>query len=284
LTVVRHDFALSRVHALQSKEGGAVNPLCRTLLLGGQHRAQRCYVLLHGFTNCPQQFARLAEMLHESGDAVLVPRYPYHGLNDRLTKEPSRLTTEELVRFANDVTDIGQGLGHRVIVAGLSLGGLLAMWLAQHRADVDRAVAISPVFGLRWVPTGVVRWAAGSLPDRYLWWDPRVKAELQPPYGYPRFSTRAYGALLGVAALIEEAARRRRPKAGSIQVLVNANEPAIDNRPTLRVVESWRARGSEVGYRELPADLGLPHDLIDPGNPDGKIGLVYPIVLDLLRG
>src|SRR5439155_23784201 len=172
LPVIRYDLALSRVHALQGKEGSAVNPLCRTLLLSGEGRAGRCFVLLHGFTNCPQQFLRLAEELHSGGDAVLVPRYPYHGLTDRLTKEPSRLTTEELIRFANDVTDMAQGLGRRVIVAGLSLGALLAMWLAQHRADVGRAVAISPVFGLRRLPTGLVRWAAGSLPDRYLWWDP----------------------------------------------------------------------------------------------------------------
>ena len=282
--MIRYDLALSRVHALQGKEGSAVNPLCRTLLLSGEGRAGRCFVLLHGFTNCPQQFLRLAEELHSGGDAVLVPRYPYHGLTDRLTKEPSRLTTEELIRFANDVTDMAQGLGRRVIVAGLSLGGLLAMWLAQHRADVGRAVAISPVFGLRRLPTGLVRWAAGSLPDRYLWWDPRAKAELPPTYGYPRFSTRAYGALLGVSRLVEEAARTRRPKAGSIAVLVNANEPAVDNRPTLGVVEQWRARGATVDVRELPAELGLPHDLIDPGNPDGKIGLVYPIVLDLLNG
>jgi carboxylesterase len=282
--VIRHDVALTRIHALQGEEGSAVNPLCRTIFLGNEARARRCFVLLHGFTNCPQQFRQLAERLHQGGDAVLVPRYPYHGLTDRLTKEPSRLTTEELIRFANDVTDIGQGLAREVVVAGLSLGGLLAMWLAQHRADVARAVAISPVFGIRRLPTRVARWAAATLPDRYLWWDPRVKADLAPPYGYPRFSTRAYAALLGVSQLIEEAARTRRPKARSIAVLVNANEPAIDNRPTLRVVEAWRARGSKVEFRELPPDLGLPHDLIDPGNPEGNVELVYPIVLELLRG
>jgi pimeloyl-ACP methyl ester carboxylesterase len=282
--VIRHDLALSRVHALQGKEGSTVNPLCRTIFLGNEGRAARCFVLLHGFTNCPHQFAQLAQTLHESGDTVLVPRYPYHGLNDRLTSEPSRLTTEELIRFANDVTDIGQGLAREVVVAGLSLGGLLAMWLAQNRADVARAVAVSPVFGIRRLPTRLARWAARTLPDRYLWWDPRLKAELPPPYGYPRFSTRAYAALLGVSQLIEQAARSRRPKAGSIAVLVNANEPAIDNRATLRVVERWRARGASVDLRELPAELRLPHDLIDPGNPDGNVDLAYPIVLELLRG
>jgi carboxylesterase len=282
--VIGHDFALSRVHALQGKDGAAINPLCRTIFLGDEGKARRCFVLLHGFTNCPQQFLHLAQRLYQDGDAVLVPRYPYHGLSDRLTKEPSRLTTDELIRFANDMTDIGQGLGREVVVAGLSLGGLLAMWLAQQRADVARAVTIIPVFGLRRLPTALVRWAAGTLPDRYLWWDPRVKAELAPPYGYPRFSTRAYAALLGVSRLVEEAARSRRPKAGSIAVLINANEPAVDNRATLRVVEQWRARGAKLDVRELPAALGLPHDLIDPGNQQGNIGLVYPIVLELLNG
>ena len=260
-----------------------MNPLCRTLYLGGEARAPRCFLLLHGFTNCPQQFAELARRLHAGGNAVLVPRYPYHGLADRLTKEPSRLTTEELIRFANDMADVAQGLGRELVVAGLSLGGLLTMWLAQHRADVARAVAISPVFGLRRLPTRLVAWAAASLPDRYLWWDRKAKADLAPPYGYPRFSTRAYAALLGVSRLIEEAARTRRPKAGSMAVLLNANEPAVDNLATLRVVELWRARKAKVDVRELPATLGLPHDLIDPGNPQASIDLVYPVVVELLN-
>jgi carboxylesterase len=281
--VSRFDMALSRVHALQGKEGTAINPLCRTLLMSQGETTERCFVLLHGFTNCPRQFAQLAETLHEGGDTVLVPRYPHHGLSDRLTKDISRLTTEELVRFANDVTDIAQGLGDQVSVCGLSLGGLLTAWIAEHRADVDRAVAIAPVFGLKRIPTSLLRLAARVLPDSYVWWDRQAKAKTEPSYGYPRFSTRSYGALFGVARLVEEGARRGRPKAGSIGVLLNASEPVADNRPAMRVVEQWRRHGASVDVRELPVELGLPHDLIDPGNPEQRTALVYPIVSDLLR-
>lgn len=281
--VSRFDLALSRVHALQGKEGAAVDPLCRTLLLSHGVKAGRCFLLLHGSTNCPQQFAQLAAKLHEGGDSVLVPRYPRLGLLQKPARGQSLLTADELVRYANDVADIAQGLAERVTVCGLSLGGLLAAWLAQHRADITRAVAIAPAFRIRGGPPAIVRRAAAALPGRFFRRDGKATAELSTSDGHPRLTARAYAAILQVARQVELASRARRPKAGSIGLLVNGMDQTVDNRQTLRIAEQWKAHGARVDIRELPAELGLPHDLIDPANPRARTALVYSIVLDLMN-
>ena len=52
------------------------------------------------------------------------------------------------VRGARAV-DIAAGLGDQVTIAGLSAGGVVAAWAAQHRRDVHRAVLIAPSLGVR---------------------------------------------------------------------------------------------------------------------------------------
>jgi hypothetical protein len=67
-------------------------------------------------------------------------------------------------------------------------------------------------------------------------------------------------------------------------VVTNANEAALDNRLAYRIVDSWRAHGAHVTTHEFPASAHLPHDLIDPGNPDQDTELVYPVVTRLIAG
>jgi carboxylesterase len=73
---------------------------------------------------------------------------PRHGLADRMTSELGKLRAEELRDFGDLTVDIAVGLGDRVTVVGLSAGGVVAAWLAQHRPEVARAVLIAPSFGL----------------------------------------------------------------------------------------------------------------------------------------
>jgi hypothetical protein len=43
---------------------------------------------------------------------------------------------------------MARGLGEQVTVVGLSGSAVIVAWLAQFRADVDKAIVIAPVFGL----------------------------------------------------------------------------------------------------------------------------------------
>src|ERR1019366_2135927 len=59
---------------LTDLDGPNVNPLCRTRLYTHGHRTERALLLLHGFTNCPQQFDALGKRFHDDGWNVLIPR------------------------------------------------------------------------------------------------------------------------------------------------------------------------------------------------------------------
>jgi alpha-beta hydrolase superfamily lysophospholipase len=98
--------ALERMAALLARDGPQVHPLGRTLFLTHGAAARRVVVWLHGYTDSPKQFARLAQMCFDRGWNVLAPRMPRHGLRDRMTTETARLTAAELARSADEAVDI----------------------------------------------------------------------------------------------------------------------------------------------------------------------------------
>ena len=244
-------------------------------------------MLLHGFTNCPQQMDALGRQFYERGWNVFIPRYPRHGYKDRLNDSISELREDHLIAVANRSAEVGAGIGERLTVAGLSLGALLTGLLVQTRAGIARAVLIAPMLGLKPVPgpvlTGlshVADWA----PDFYLWWNRKLKDRAGPPYGYPRFSSRAYAALFHAGRRLVTAARREPPRSREIAVVTNAAEPRLDNRFTYALIRSWRDHGARVETYEFAKADGLPHDLIDPGNVAQNTALVYPVVGRLIEG
>jgi carboxylesterase len=272
---------------LKDLDGPNVNPLCHARLYSHGGRVERSLVLLHGFTNCPQQFDALGREFYERGWNVLVPRYPRHGYTDRLNTSIAELRADHLVALANRAARVGVGLGERLTVAGLSLGAILTGLLAQTHDGIERAVLIAPMLGLKPIPGPVVNalsHLAPRIPNFYVWWDKRLKDAVGPAYGYPRFSTHAYAALFQAGRRLVKSARSAAPKARSIAVITNAGEPRLDNRFTYRLIESWRGHGAEVETYEFPASDHLPHDLIDPGNAAQSNDLVYPVVTRLIEG
>jgi len=273
--------------SLTALDGPNVNPACHTRLYTHGDRTERALVLLHGFTNCPQQFDALGKHFYELGWNVLIPRYPRHGYSDRLTTSIAELRSEQLIAVANRAAEAGAGLGQRVTVAGLSLGGILAGHLAQTHDDVDRAVLIAPMLGLRPIPGWALKAMTGLaivLPNFYIWWNRRLKDKIGPQHGYPRFATRAYAALFETGSALQRAARTTAPRAPHIDVITNAAEPRLDNRFTYQLVEDWRRHGATVGTFEFPVSDHLPHDLIDPANPQQNTELVYPVVIKTIAG
>jgi alpha-beta hydrolase superfamily lysophospholipase len=272
---------------LKDLDGPNVNPQCHTRLYTHGLRTDNALVLLHGFTNCPQQFDALGHQFYERGWNVFIPRYPRHGYTDRLNTTIAELRSDHLLAVANRAAEAGAALGERLTVAGLSLGGILTGVVAQNRDDVSRAVLIAPMLGLRPIPgpaLNALSRVAKRIPNFYVWWDRRQKDRIGPPYGYPRFSTHAYAALFETGRLLVAAARKSAPRSRDIAVVTNAAEPRLDNRFTYRLVESWRAHGANVETYEFPASDRLPHDLIDPGNPFQNNKLVYPTVTRLIEG
>jgi carboxylesterase len=277
-----YESALDIVAGLKDLDGPNVNPVCHTRLYTHGRRVDHSLVLLHGFTNCPAQFDALGRQFFERGWNVLIPRYPRHGYTHRMNTAIAELRSEQLVAAANRSAEAGAGLGKQLTVCGLSLGAILAGHLAETRADVQRAVLIAPMFGLRPVPGPALRAItelAYVLPNFYVWWNAKVKAGLPPPHGYPRFSTHAYAALFSTGRKVMKSAEERPPLARSIVVITNAAEPRLDNRFTHRLVQHWLRHGADVETFEFGAFEKLPHDLIDPvSNPPEVIERSYAVV------
>ncbi|MCA9982440.1 MAG: alpha/beta fold hydrolase, partial [Anaerolineales bacterium] len=155
-----------------------LNPVCPTQIRTHGQPTERVIVFFHGYTTCPAQFNLLADELFAHGHNILSVRLPRHGYQDRLTDDLQNMTAEELAETATEAVDIARGLGTSVTVVGFSTGGTMASWLAQTRADVDKAVIISPFYGLEMFPGWTSRPVATltlTLPNWYMWWNTAVE-------------------------------------------------------------------------------------------------------------
>lgn len=258
----------------------------RSIVLTHGYRTERVYVLLHGLTNAPRQFRELGEKLFATGANVVIPRLAHHGHADRLTDAHASMTAQDLIRYAEYGVDVAQGLGQRVIVVGLSVSGISAAWLALNREDIDEVFLLAPFFGPGVVPdrlTPAFTAALTRLPNAMLWWDPRVRENLPgPPYNYPRFATRPLGEALRLGLATE--ADPRPLAVERLGVILTENDPAVNNARTLRLVKQWQATSpdTEIFLRTFPAEENIPHDFIDPLQPDARTDKVNTLLVEWL--
>lgn len=276
--------AIARAQAFMARDDASILPQARTALLSHGSQRPLALVLLHGFTNNPAQYAEFAPLLYERGANVFVPRMPEHGDRDRMTTRLRNLTAGTLLASANEAVDIACGLGERVAVLGISMGGSLAAYFAQFRA-LALAVPVAPDFALLQLPYAISHLLERVLllvPNFFLWWDPRARLHQRPHTAYPRFPTRALAQTLRIGDDVYAAARVTPQLATQIVTIVNRCDPAVNNDVTRAICSEWQGWNRQgVAYVEL-TDLPQNHDIIDPENPLARTGLVYPKLLDAL--
>lgn len=265
--------ALARLEALRALDEG-LPEATHTLLLEPQRPIGPTIVLWHGFTNAPSQFGPAAERLQAMGYRVLVPRMPRHGLADVLNRDLAALTEAELCTHAEDVIDIAAGLGSDVWVVGLSAGGVLAAWAAATRAEVSRLLLIAPLIGPKGFPMPAVRLAVKFpklIPNFYLWWDPRLKANLgHSPYAYPGFPLPGVIRFLHLSESMFDGSV---PAAHRLERAVLVTNPS-DLAVRADAATEFAARVFKPDadfYAHLSVERGLKwtHDFVDPWSPDG---------------
>lgn len=276
--------ALQRLQSLARLDGDEILDAARSAWFVTGRTAPLAVVLLHGFTNNPAQYREFAPQLYARGVNVVIPRMPLHGYRDRMTTVIERLTAEAVVSKTAEALDIASGLGERVGVLGISMGGALAALFAQHRS-LSIAVPVAPDFALLRLSHGMTRalaWVTLRLPNAFLWWDPRDRAQHVPITAYPRLSTHALARTIAIGDAVVAAAQRLPQRAERIVALVNRADPAVNNVATADVVRSWqRWNSSGAGIDEL-TNLPRNHDIVSPDDPLARIELVYPEMLRAL--
>jgi esterase/lipase len=280
-----YSTAVQQIDARQDTERADLKSMCVTQLLTHGQKTARVIVLVHGFTNCPQQFLSLGSGFYRQGYNVLIAPLPHHGLQDRMTDEQSLLSAGELITYANATLNLAHGLGDDVTMAGISGGGVVTAWAAQFRPDLDVAMPISPAFGFKQIPTpltaGVMN-LYSVLPDRYEWWDPAQQAHTGPEYAYPQYSMHALMQFVRLGYAVQNQSRVRAPAAKRIIVVTNGSEPSVNNVLTELAAAAWERHGANIVGYEFPAAWQLPHDMIDPNQEGQKTDQVYQQLIDLL--
>ena len=255
----------------------------KPILMTHGRQVGRSVVMYHGYTNCPRQYEQLAKIFFDRGYNVYVPRVPHHGIKDLFTEEIAKLTIAELMEVCDSSVDIARGLGQKVTVLGLSMGGVMTAWNAQFRDDVELAVVIVPNFGWYFLP-GVVKPLvnlACMLPNMFLWWDLFKKEKRDCPYSmYYKFSSRGMGYILRLGLSVMRAAKKKAPLCKNILVMTTDFDTAVDEPNIKNVIKRWRNAGASVDWYRFPKDLKIEHDVIDPFHPYAKVDFVYGKILE----
>lgn len=258
-----------------------LNPGCYTRVLYHGQRQEQAILLLHGLTACPEQFAELGRAFYEAGYNVFIPRLPYHGLKDKLTRDLNFLNGEVLKQYAKESTEAALELGTRVSVFGFSTGGLLASWLAMAYSEIELAAAAAPVFGLSFLPSfsqPLLPVLLRRFPNFYIWWDPirRANSPFASKCGYPGFPLHALAAVLQLSQEVYHQALSSVPRSRRLLFILNESEPAVNNSMVRKIAKYWHQYDpDQTQIRTFPRKWRLPHDLISCNTPGAQIERVY---------
>jgi carboxylesterase len=279
-----YEDAVTMVTQRQAADDSVVVSGGRSLLLTHGVRTARVFVLLHGFTDLPEQFAVVGEHLFAGGDNVYIPRLPRHAERRGAMRSLGRLNAGELARFGDSSVAIAHGLGDSVIVVGLSAGGVIAGSIAQSHPDVLRAVLIAPAIAAGTISDdeghGLVV-LASKLPDIR-----RTNAPLdstRPDY-VQGISTRGLAQILLLGRQVRDASADRAPGTKEMIFLLNEADHTVSEQASVELAQRWFDHGAHVGVYRFPASLKLPHNVMEVDVRGGNVGLVFPVVEALARG
>lgn len=165
------------------------------------HRAGPVGVLLcHGFTGSPQSLRPWAEYLAARGITVSLPRQPGHGTT---WQEMNRTRWQDWYAEVEKAFEDLRGRCEEVFIGGLSLGGCLALRLAEMHGDGVRGlVLVNPsitndVWLLKLAP--LLKWFVPSVPG--------VAGDVKKPgvteLAYTRTPVKAAASLPGLWSLVQ---------------------------------------------------------------------------------
>ncbi len=204
---------------------------------GGPHGA----LVVHGFTGSPQSMRGLAHAFASAGFSVELPRLPGHGTSvDEMATTGWKDWTATVERAYEDLA----ARCERVVVAGLSMGGTLTLWLASRHPEVAGLVLINAFADAR--PLGAAREGCQAALDAGQRFLPAVGNDIAKP----GVTELAYDSV-PAAGFIEliDAANELQPKLREVKVptlLVHSLQDHVVARDSRDLIESSLAGPLEV--------------------------------------
>ncbi|MCX6970813.1 MAG: hypothetical protein NTV93_11800 [Verrucomicrobia bacterium] len=283
-----YDEAMAKFSAIENRESSLpLRPEGRSRLFTHGKTTDRAFVLLHGLTNCPEQFVPLANILFQSGANVVIPRARYAGYADTMNDVQGLQSGQDLLDQAAEGLDIAAGLGGRVTLVGLSGSAVAAAWMAENRDGIESALLLAPFFGLNGHPVWQIDAVAAVLtriPNSYKWWNENLKEKNPgPSYAYPRYGTFCMADTIQLSRNVRAGIGRGPLKAGRLDIITTGTEQGANNALTNQLAAEWAAKNpGRVATYEFPETDGVPHDMVDPNQPEAKVGISYPEILQVL--
>jgi carboxylesterase len=225
-------------------------------------------LLCHGFTGCPQSLRPWAEQLAEAGLTVSLPRLPGHGTT---WQEMARTRWEDWFAEIDRAFDELHAKTDEVFVMGLSMGGCLALRLAELRGTaVSGLVLVNPsvtadskLFLLAPVMKLVVPSLKGVASD--------IKKPGARELAYDRVPVKAAATLPGLWRITQE-------QLGQVTQPVLVYRSAVDHVVGPRSLEILR-RTLPAGQLEV---IGCP-DSYHVATLDNDAGAIFAGSLDFVR-
>jgi carboxylesterase len=146
-------------------------------------------LLVHGFTGAPKEMRWMGEYLHKQGYSVLGIRLAGHATQ---IEDLPHVKWSDWLNSVEDGYHILKGASEKIVVAGLSMGGILSLLFAS-QFDVSGVIAMSTPYSLPSDPRmRLLRWlwrvypyVSKGEPD---WQDP---TPVQDHIDYPKYPTKA---------------------------------------------------------------------------------------------
>ena len=276
--------AATHIARRQAADDSVVAPGGRSILLTHGRRTPRAFVLLHGFTNSPSQLQEVGERLFAiTGDNVYIPRLPRHAEREAPVRVLSRVRADELTMFADSIVETARGLGDSVMVVGMSAGGAITAWIAQWRAEVQRAVLIAPALG-----AGLLSEDQGRELVDIASIIPNITRTTKPDTTRPDMvqgtTSRGLAEVLSLGHRVRDQANQFRVRVKDIVFLLNERDHTVSERASLELAQRWFDHGANVAVYKFPASAKLPHNVMEATGRGGNTEMVHPIVMALARG
>jgi len=137
---------------------------CEPWSVTGGERGELGALVLHGFTGCPQSMRPMAEAFAAAGYTVELPLLPGHGttVDDMIATSWADWSAAAEAAYA----DLA-GRCDEVVVAGLSMGGSLTVWLATRHPEIAGIVCVNPAIRVPDEMADMVRQTLDGGVDRF---------------------------------------------------------------------------------------------------------------------